>query len=200
MVPSVPAAHSGVTYVPPEHVFLHLDREDDMRKFIEKCKRHGLPPTDFAQLFDKTGILLEDQGFDDEYGYTFYLCRRCGESHPLRHWQSHVCCPLLVTFLAPARPGTLPPRPSDAPPASADTTLMMLREGARMGSKPYRLVWDLVSEHVIELYLQFQTHTTIDMGLLLDSHLISPRILAAAPKREENLRAVVAEETYDDSD
>ncbi|KZO92200.1 hypothetical protein CALVIDRAFT_315781 [Calocera viscosa TUFC12733] len=173
------------------HIFLYPDDDSHMQRFHNTIRHRRLPENNFNTLCQEIHFLLADQVVRGENGAVYYLCRRCGGSYGQNAgqlWNMHPCGVLRVTLLRRIGNGQ-PYLPDSA------TALASLRERAyRLRIVGAWLLWDLVSEHVIELYLQFQTHTTVNLRLLLDRNLISPRVLNAAPDREAMLRAVIDEE------
>jgi len=184
----VPLAPNG------SHIFLWVDRDADMQRFHESIRNRRLNPNDFDALCRETSFLLRDQLWTYT-GQTYSLCKRCGEScgqNAVQLWQMHPCGALKVTLLCDGG--------GQSRLAEAAEALANIREKAsRLRSVGAWMLWDIVSEHVIELYLQHYTHTRVDLGALLDARLISPRVLHAAPRREEFLRGIIADtEEFED--
>jgi len=170
------------------HIHISVDRDADMQRFHDAVRNRMLNTADLNALFQQTNLLLQEQTYPDEQQEHWYiLCRRCGESlgqNALRTWQMHSCGELRVTLC-------VGPQNRIAP---AHVALYHLKRTARrLGIVGAYWLWELVSEHVIELFLQYDDHADIDMGALLRHGLIAPRPLQAHPQRESNIRLIAAE-------
>ncbi|KZT54545.1 hypothetical protein CALCODRAFT_499766 [Calocera cornea HHB12733] len=181
------------------HIFVYVDVDSRMPRLQEVIRQRGLPENDFNTLCREVHFLLDDQRMQFEDGRTYYLCRRCGSSYGQnagQTWQMHPCGRLRVTLLRHAPRN--PQRPRDQQqvyiPDSVKALESLKATAYRLRTEEAWLLWELVCEHCIELYLHYPEHSTVNMRYLLDRRLISPRVLNAAPGREAALRAVIDEE------
>ncbi|EJT97696.1 hypothetical protein DACRYDRAFT_97095 [Dacryopinax primogenitus] len=181
------------------HIFVRVDHDPDMQRFHDAIRNRRLPENNFQILLDQTAFLVKEQSwFDQQSGRWYNVCKRCGAScgHNMSPtWQMHPCGSLKITLLCEIRGG-------QRRVADGETALLHLKQRAlRLQTYAAWLLWDLVSEHLIELFLQHDTHAMVDIGMLLDDRLISPRVLNAAPNREAVLRQVAKDvQEYEDSE
>ncbi|KZT54544.1 hypothetical protein CALCODRAFT_383072 [Calocera cornea HHB12733] len=153
------------------HVDVYLEGDRDLRACVEAAGSLGIPVTQYA-LNEAISFRIAEQQI---YRNT-WICCLCQESYTVLGFQRHACAYPAAVMTATLIKFT---EPQHYIVADSVTTLRYLKTGTLDGNSWARLMWKLLTQHLVTLFLTCMHEVSLPMRQILTEELLENSVVAA---------------------